>query len=326
VNYFTSARNHTDVDVTRVLESGVGRGGILSTGHVNVASKVWGWRRHWGSKVVDMGTLSLPPLEYATRAVWLDVPPEVQTEVEALDAAVAHAAVADTVAGDRLGAVASGAVASDNVSSDDAGGGPGRRGLSTFLKSVHGLNHVLSAVAPLFVLSDGGDIGTEHARSQHSRRPRPPRVMLFDCRPGGVGIAQAVFQRGPAVLAKALEVVESCPCLGGCLGCILLGHCANENLDKRATALLARRLLERLRPTPEPENGGGGGGDVDGAAEASCSAAPPFVSTAADLEGSPVRRRRLGAAREMGAARAKGAAVRRPWTSSLEPEYKGMCD
>ena len=87
---------------------------------------------------------------------------------------------------------------------------------SRFLKSLHGLNHVLCAVAPLFVLCDPGDIGawkdikaygwtlatlfnslcplslsmaspfcdwtgTEHVHMfQH--RPRPPRAVLFGAR------------------------------------------------------------------------------------------------------------------------------------------------
>lgn len=122
VNYYTSSRNHTDVEVisflfllfflfanfcpvvhltptvaahavlacwcassllhqvTNRLESGVGSASVVSTGAVSVVSRVWGWRKHWfgGSQVADMGALSLPPLEYSTRAVWIDVPPEVQ--------------------------------------------------------------------------------------------------------------------------------------------------------------------------------------------------------------------------------------------------------
>jgi hypothetical protein len=67
--------------VTNRLESGVGSASIICTGAVNVVSRIWGWRKHWfgGSKVTDMGTLSLPPLEYSTRAIWIDVPSEVGT-------------------------------------------------------------------------------------------------------------------------------------------------------------------------------------------------------------------------------------------------------
>jgi hypothetical protein len=84
VNYFTSARGTTDVEVIKKLESGVNSASVLATGNVNVVSKVWGWSKHWfgSGKISEMGVFSIPPLEYETRATWIDVPPEIQKEVE----------------------------------------------------------------------------------------------------------------------------------------------------------------------------------------------------------------------------------------------------
>jgi hypothetical protein len=56
-------------------------------------------------------------------------------------------------------------------------------------------------VAPFFVLCDPGDLETEHVHP-YQQRPRPPRVQLFDARPGGTGVAEALFAVMPAVLAK----------------------------------------------------------------------------------------------------------------------------
>lgn len=47
VNYYTSSRNHTDVNVIKKLETSTRPDGLISTGCVAVVSTVWGWRKHW---------------------------------------------------------------------------------------------------------------------------------------------------------------------------------------------------------------------------------------------------------------------------------------
>jgi hypothetical protein len=215
VNYYTSSRNHTTVDVTKRLESGLGICSIVSTGNVNVVSRVWGWRKHWASagKVKDMGTFTLPPLEFSTRAFWIDVPPAIQLEVESLGELTAPSQEEDgdnieagqlctgggccckEAGGDKKGSPVSVSSSgeSGNYSSKDSSqtaeeqqaNREGRR----FSHSIHGLNHVLTAVAPLFVLTEHEDICTEHVHPM-SNRICPPRVIIFDKRPGGIGVAQ----------------------------------------------------------------------------------------------------------------------------------------
>jgi hypothetical protein len=51
-----------------------------------------------------------------------------------------------------------------------------------------------------------------------------------------------------------------------------------------------------------------------------------FLTTAATLEHSPVRRRRLRAARDMPTARAQGARVRQPWTNTMTPDFMSAGD
>ncbi len=45
-----------------------------------VVAKVWGYRKIWlqTGKIFEMGQFSLPSLEYATRAFWIDLDPEVR--------------------------------------------------------------------------------------------------------------------------------------------------------------------------------------------------------------------------------------------------------
>ena len=165
VNYYTSSRNHTDVNPTNKLEARAG--GTVSSGWVHVVAHVWGWRRVElrTGRVLEVGTFSLPPLRYETRGFWCDVPKAAQT------AAVAA-------------------------------------GLD-FVGGVHAANHALLAVVPLLVLCDAQDVDTEHVYHLQ-RRPRPARLVVFDKRPGGVGIAEAVYAHARAALAAALALVEGC--------------------------------------------------------------------------------------------------------------------
>lgn len=54
------------------------------------------------------------------------------------------------------------------------------------------MGHALLAVVPLFLMCDESDVDCEHARPFYNR-PRPQRILIFDKRPGGVGVADAMF-------------------------------------------------------------------------------------------------------------------------------------
>lgn len=57
---------------------------------------------------------------------------------------------------------------------------------------VHAVGHALLAVVPLFLLCDAEDVDCEHARPHHDR-PQPQRILVYDKRPGGVGVSDAMF-------------------------------------------------------------------------------------------------------------------------------------
>lgn len=97
---------------------------------------------------------------------------------------------------------------------------------------IHAANHALLAVTPLFLKTDPGDIETEHTfpyqvwlwlmcvyegvfvgpetactrtvpsvdtlthtHTPHKQnRPRPPRLLVYDKRPGGIGAAESLFR------------------------------------------------------------------------------------------------------------------------------------
>ncbi|MHC4135060.1 MAG: DEAD/DEAH box helicase [Planctomycetota bacterium] len=47
-----------------------------------------------------------------------------------------------------------------------------------------------------------------------------PSLFLFDNVPGGVGLAEKIYELWPTLLRTAREVIESCPCASGCPACV----------------------------------------------------------------------------------------------------------
>ncbi|MBI1756714.1 MAG: DEAD/DEAH box helicase [Fimbriimonas ginsengisoli] len=114
--------------------------------------------------------------------------------------------------------------------------------LAAQLGGVHGLEHALLAVAPLLAGCDRSDVGS----AWYGAFPglAGPALFVFDRAPGGVGLAERLFEDLPAWVAGARQLLAGCRCEDGCPGCLLSSSCnvANQNLDKRA----AVRLLSCL--------------------------------------------------------------------------------
>ncbi len=128
----------------------------------------------------------------------------------------------------------------------DAGDLPGAPGPAELPAAMHALEHTLIGLLPAFVLCERADVGgVSYPLFPATLRPT---VFIYDGHPGGVGYALA----GAAVfadwLAAASQLLESCPCGGGCPRCVLSPKCGNGNqfLDKEGAARLARALRARL--------------------------------------------------------------------------------
>jgi DEAD/DEAH box helicase domain-containing protein len=66
-------------------------------------------------------------------------------------------------------------------------------------------------------MSDPHDLGlVTQVRSPHLERPV---IYLYDGVPGGVGLAERLFERHGELVAGALELVRSCACTSGCPAC-----------------------------------------------------------------------------------------------------------
>jgi DEAD/DEAH box helicase domain-containing protein len=72
-----------------------------------------------------------------------------------------------------------------------------------------------------------------------------PNIFIFDKYPGGVGFSETLYEKGELLLEKALEIIENCPCPGGCPSCVSPAIRAQGN-HKATARFLLKLLLERL--------------------------------------------------------------------------------
>ena len=105
--------------------------------------------------------------------------------------------------------------------------------------ALNGAGRAMQTVASVLLMSDPHDIGmVAQVRSPHAEHPV---VYLYDSVPGGVGLAERLYDRHAELVAGALGLVEGCPCEDGCPACV------GPRIDSHGGAKrLAQRLLSML--------------------------------------------------------------------------------
>jgi DEAD/DEAH box helicase domain-containing protein len=68
-----------------------------------------------------------------------------------------------------------------------------------------------------------------------------PTVYVYETRPGGVGLAEGLFQAHDSVLRAAQELAAGCPCPSGCPSCV--GPSVEESPHSKLAALALLRHL-----------------------------------------------------------------------------------
>ncbi|MHB9146552.1 MAG: DEAD/DEAH box helicase [Symbiobacteriia bacterium] len=119
-----------------------------------------------------------------------------------------------------------------------------------------GLGNVLSNLAPVLLLCDPKDIRpVTQVRSPFTDRPS---IFLYDSYPGGIGLAEKLYDMLGDLLQTGRELVEACPCEAGCPSCV---GPANEvgPTGKAAALRLLALALDGEAPAAKP-----GPGDKDG--------------------------------------------------------------
>jgi len=102
-----------------------------------------------------------------------------------------------------------------------------------------GLSNLLVNVAPLYLMCDPRDVrGVAQLRSPFSGLPT---IFIYDSYPGGVGLAEKLYDLHPQLLDVAREALDACPCADGCPSCV--GPAAD---GVPAGKRHVRRLLDEL--------------------------------------------------------------------------------
>jgi len=104
-----------------------------------------------------------------------------------------------------------------------------------------GFIYVLHSMAPLLLMCDWEDIGV-HYDPQSALGEGQPTVVLYDNIPGGLGLAQNLYEMHLALLKQCYETVASCECEGGCPSCV--GPVGEETSGGKAETLaIIKELL-----------------------------------------------------------------------------------
>src|SRR6266849_808087 len=222
VDYFTDAITAKGVWILQRFGRQETPGLLAEQGEVLVAEKVVGFKKiKMGTlENVGSGEVELPQQEMQTTSVWLALDPALLRQVS-----------------------------------------PSRDELLDGLRALARLVHHL---APLFLLCDIRDVGAwlgdgspsqagqvvtrETMRAQLLQGEHfTPTIYLYDNQPGGIGLAERIFEVLPEMLARGLDTLESCACPAGCPSCVGPVNEVGRRAKPVALSLL-KRLVARRRP------------------------------------------------------------------------------
>jgi DEAD/DEAH box helicase domain-containing protein len=204
-DYWTSAMTYVKVSIIEETATGdVGRGCWTGGwGEVSIVEKVVGYKKikFYTHENAGYGDVRLPEMQMHTTAFWLTVPEHVCARVTA--------------------------------------------GRAAAIEGLRAVGVALETVATLALMCDPRDLGTtlgeptgEDRRaamtpsSDFTDVPRPgycPTLFLYEHVPGGTGLAERIWEQQAVLLARALRLIESCPCPTGCPACVGPGEASRKD-------------------------------------------------------------------------------------------------
>lgn len=120
---------------------------------------------------------------------------------------------------------------------------------------LHGVEHAIIALMPLYVMCDRWDIGGLSSPAYGGTGE--PTVFVYDAYEGGIGLAEKGFGMLSQLFSASCELVRDCPCEKGCPSCIYSPKCGNDNqpLDKEATRTILTELCMTVKKDDAAEFG-----------------------------------------------------------------------
>jgi DEAD/DEAH box helicase domain-containing protein len=213
-------------------------GWLAGWGEVSLVEKVVGYKKikFFTHENAGFGDVHLPEMQMHTTAFWLTVPEWRCAQIEsgraaAIDGLRGIGVALETVA--TLALMADprdlGTTLGDAVAESDA--------------NVNGPEERNSAPPPMLPRKAPGG-------------PKPgysPTLFVYEHTPGGIGLAERIFEQREILVARALRLIEKCPCSAGCPACVgpsdaiaMMGSEMNVDRSRKAVAL---ELLRSVIPT-----------------------------------------------------------------------------
>lgn len=216
-DYYTDAITHLKVTPIDLAQTSAqpwanSRGLSASFGEISVVEKVVGFKkiRYHTHDNVGQGDVNLPEMQMHTTAFWW------------------------TLSAVRLEEL----VAEHHVPRPE------------WVDALRGIGHAVHLVASVGLMVDVRDLGHtvedgndgQTAAAAAEQKPFSPSLFVFDRMPGGVGLAERVFEQGERLAQQTRRVLSECACDSGCPACV--GPIDAHGTAKRKQ--LAIVLLESL--------------------------------------------------------------------------------
>jgi DEAD/DEAH box helicase domain-containing protein len=215
-DYFTTAMSNRKVSVIdETARQALGRA-EAAWGEVSVVEKVVGYKKikFHTHENAGYGDVRLPDTQMHTNSFWVTVP-----EAVCVDLGLGRAAA---------------------------------------IEGLRGIAAALETVSALALMCDPRDLGRtigddgegEKPRSRPARQGFDPTLFLFENVPGGVGLAERIYERAHELVAQARALVADCACPDGCPACVGATEPQDAGVRPNAPGLSARSALLR-----EPRDG-----------------------------------------------------------------------
>ncbi len=219
-DYWTDAMTYTTVSVLEEFDTGLVAESALPAwpagwGEVSVVEKVVGYKKikFYTHENAGYGDVRLPEMQMHTTAFWLTVPEEICQGLPA--------------------------------------------GRAAAVDALRGIGIALETVATLALMCDPRDLGatlgdtaleSDVPRKQGGASPNGynPTLFLYEHTPGGIGLAERIFEQRETLLWRALALVRGCPCSAGCPACVGPTGDAAEHSRKQVAVSLLRRLFPEI--------------------------------------------------------------------------------
>ncbi|MGO9837594.1 MAG: DEAD/DEAH box helicase [Polyangiaceae bacterium] len=204
-DYWTTAMTYAKVAIiedsaTGHVGSGLWTGGW---GDVSIVEKVVGFKKikFYTHENAGYGEVRLPEMQMHTTAFWLTVPGHICARVTT--------------------------------------------GRAAAIEGLRALGVALETVSTLALMCDPRDLGTTLGEATGEKRGAPmgppddvpvgtspgysPTLFLYEQVPGGTGLAERIWEQRAILLARALRLIETCPCPTGCPSCVGPGDASRKD-------------------------------------------------------------------------------------------------